>query len=219
RREPRLAPVGVEQPLERLLERPLAEVGEARPAARCLLQRLELERRPVHADQAQRLAACIQHADAGGHATVGKAHRGTEGFATIRARHCPLRARRDATAERRMTLEQLRGLICDVPDFPKPGIVFKDITPLLQSPAGFRETTERLAQAAEAFQAEHILAIESRGFIFGAALAHRLGLPMHLVRKRGKLPRESVGIRYELEYGFDHLEVHTDAIRPDERYL
>lgn len=118
-----------------------------------------------------------------------------------------------------MTLEQLRGLICDVPDFPKPGIVFKDITPLLENPAGFRETTERLAQAAEAFRAEHILAIESRGFIFGAALAHRLGLPMHLVRKRGKLPRESVGIRYELEYGFDHLEVHADAIRPGERYL
>jgi len=118
-----------------------------------------------------------------------------------------------------MTLEQLRGLICDVPDFPKPGIVFKDITPLLQHPDGFRETIERLAQGAEVFRAEHILAIESRGFIFGAALAHRLGLPMHLVRKRGKLPRESVSIRYELEYGFDHLEVHADSVQPDARYL
>jgi adenine phosphoribosyltransferase len=118
-----------------------------------------------------------------------------------------------------MTLDQLRGLIRDVPDFPKPGIIFKDITPLLEHPAAFRETIERLAQGAEAYRAEHILAIESRGFIFGAALAHRLGLPMHLVRKRGKLPREAVSIRYELEYGFDHLEVHADSIRPDERYL
>ena len=118
-----------------------------------------------------------------------------------------------------MTLEELRGLIYDVPDFPKPGIVFKDITPLLQHPAGFRETIDRLAQGAEAFRAEHILAIESRGFIFGAALANRLGLPMHLVRKRGKLPREAVSIRYELEYGFDHLEVHADSIRPNARYM
>ena len=118
-----------------------------------------------------------------------------------------------------MTLDQLRGLIRDVPDFPKPGIIFKDITPLLEHPAGFHETIERLAQGAEAYRAEHILAIESRGFIFGAALAHRLGMPMHLVRKRGKLPRESVSIRYELEYGFDHLEVHADSIRPSERYL
>ncbi|MFS8608667.1 MAG: adenine phosphoribosyltransferase, partial [Gammaproteobacteria bacterium] len=75
------------------------------------------------------------------------------------------------------------------------------------------------AQGAEAFRAEHILAIESRGFIFGAALANRLGLPMHLVRKRGKLPREAVSIRYELEYGFDHLEVHADSIRPNARYM
>jgi adenine phosphoribosyltransferase len=118
-----------------------------------------------------------------------------------------------------MTLEQLRGFIRDVPDFPKPGIIFKDITPLLQSPAGFTETIERLAEGAQAFRADHILAIESRGFIFGAALAQRLALPMHLVRKRGKLPRESVSVRYELEYGFDHLEVHADSIRPDERYL
>src|SRR5690606_14670520 len=140
-------------------------------------------------------------------------------FATIRARHCPLRARRDATAERRMTLEELRGLIYDVPDFPKPGIVFKDITPLLQHPAGFRETIDRLAQGAEAFRAEHILAIESRGFIFGAALANRLGLPMHLVRKRGKLPREAVSIRYEPEYGADHRAVPADTIRPNARYM
>jgi adenine phosphoribosyltransferase len=118
-----------------------------------------------------------------------------------------------------MTLQELRGLIRDVPDFPKAGIVFKDITPLLESPAGFRRTIDLLAEGAEAFAAQHILAIESRGFIFGAALAHRLAMPMHLVRKSGKLPRESVSVRYELEYGFDQLEVHADSIRPQERYL
>ena len=118
-----------------------------------------------------------------------------------------------------MTLERIRALIHDVPDFPKPGIVFKDITPLLEDPNGFRETIERLADSAESLRAERILAIESRGFIFGGALALRLGLPMHLVRKRGKLPREALSVRYELEYGFDHLEVHADAIPAGSRCL
>lgn len=118
-----------------------------------------------------------------------------------------------------MTPEQLRGLIRDVPDFPKPGIVFKDITPLLEHSEGFRSTIERLAEGVEGLGARRILAIESRGFIFGAALAQTLGLPMHLVRKRGKLPRESVSIEYSLEYGVDHLEVHADALVPGERYL
>jgi len=118
-----------------------------------------------------------------------------------------------------MSPEQLRGLIRDVPDFPKPGIIFKDITPLLEHPQGFRSTIERLAEGVDGLGAEHILAIESRGFIFGAALAQTLGLPMHLVRKRGKLPRESLSVQYALEYGVDHLEVHTDAIVPGERYL
>ncbi|MFO7287531.1 MAG: adenine phosphoribosyltransferase [Gammaproteobacteria bacterium] len=118
-----------------------------------------------------------------------------------------------------MTPEQLRGLIRDVPDFPKPGIVFKDITPLLEHPQAFRSTIERLAEGVDGLGAQRILAIESRGFIFGAALAHELGLPMHLVRKRGKLPRESISVEYTLEYGVDHLEVHADAIVPGERYL
>lgn len=118
-----------------------------------------------------------------------------------------------------MTPEQLRGLIRDVPDFPKPGIVFKDITPLLEHPQAFRSTIERLAEGVDGLGAQRILAIESRGFIFGAALAHELGLPMHLVRKRGKLPRESLSVEYTLEYGVDHLEVHADAIVPGERYL
>lgn len=118
-----------------------------------------------------------------------------------------------------MTLDEIKSLIRDVPDFPKPGIVFKDITPLLSSPDGLGAAVEHLAGRVADLQAEGILAIESRGFIFGAALAQRLSLPMHLVRKRGKLPRESISIRYELEYGFDHLEVHTDAIERGGRYL
>lgn len=119
----------------------------------------------------------------------------------------------------RMTLEEIEALIQDVPDFPKPGIVFKDITPLLASPEGLRATAEHLATQVVELEPDGILAIESRGFIFGAALASEMGLPMHLVRKRGKLPREAISIQYELEYGIDHLEVHTDAIGPSGRYL
>ncbi|WP_428099056.1 adenine phosphoribosyltransferase [Candidatus Rariloculus sp.] len=118
-----------------------------------------------------------------------------------------------------MTLQEIRSLIRDVPDFPKPGIVFKDITPLLAHPAGFSATIDRLAERAAGSSPDGILAIESRGFIFGAALANRLRLPLQLVRKSGKLPRESISTRYELEYGFDHLEVHADAIEPAGRYL
>ncbi len=118
-----------------------------------------------------------------------------------------------------MTLREIRSLIRAVPDFPKPGIVFRDITPLLAHPEGFNATIERLAEQADGTDPDAILAIESRGFIFGAALANRLALPLQIVRKSGKLPRESIAIRYELEYGHDHLEVHTDAIEPGGRYL
>jgi adenine phosphoribosyltransferase len=118
-----------------------------------------------------------------------------------------------------MTLEDIRALIKDVPDFPKPGIVFKDITPVLADPRAFRATIDHLAEKVSGLEVGAILAIESRGFIFGAALAHQLAVPLQLVRKRGKLPREAVSIRYELEYGFDHLEVHADAVEPGGRCL
>ena len=118
-----------------------------------------------------------------------------------------------------MTLDEIQALIGDVPDFPKPGIVFKDITPLLAHPQGFRATIAHLAEEAGDLPLDGVLAIESRGFIFGAALAQTLSLPLQLVRKRGKLPREAISIRYELEYGFDHLEIHTDAIARGGRYL
>jgi adenine phosphoribosyltransferase len=118
-----------------------------------------------------------------------------------------------------MTLEEIQSLILDVPDFPKPGIIFKDITPLLAEPRAFAATVDHLAARVTDLAPDGILAIESRGFIFGAALAQRLALPLQLVRKRGKLPRASISVRYELEYGFDHLEVHVDAIRDEARYL
>jgi adenine phosphoribosyltransferase len=118
-----------------------------------------------------------------------------------------------------MTLSDIQALICDVPDFPKPGIIFKDITPLLADANGFRAAIDALAQLVEPLHADGILAIESRGFIFGAALAQRVGLPLQLVRKRGKLPRKSLSMEYSLEYGVDHLEMHTDAVRRGGRYL
>jgi adenine phosphoribosyltransferase len=118
-----------------------------------------------------------------------------------------------------MTPDEIRSLIRDVPDFPKPGIVFKDITPLLADAAAFAAITDYLADQVRAHPADGILAIESRGFIFGAALAERVRLPMHLVRKRGKLPRATVSVEYALEYGTDHVEIHADALEPGGRYL
>jgi adenine phosphoribosyltransferase len=118
-----------------------------------------------------------------------------------------------------MSPDEIKALIRDVPDFPKPGIVFKDITPLLTNASAFSSITDYLAERANAHRADGILAIESRGFIFGAALADRIGLPMHLVRKRGKLPRATVSVEYDLEYGTDHVEMHADAIEAGGRYL
>jgi adenine phosphoribosyltransferase len=119
----------------------------------------------------------------------------------------------------RMTLDEIRSLIRDVPDFPRPGIVFKDITPLLADPRAFDSVIDAMAEAAAGQGADGVLAIESRGFIFGGALARQLGLPLHLVRKRGKLPRAVVSVAYELEYGVDHVEIHADAIEPGSRHL
>jgi adenine phosphoribosyltransferase len=114
---------------------------------------------------------------------------------------------------------EIKSLIVDVPDFPKPGIVFKDITPVLADPAAFKAAIEHLAEHAAHLRCDAVLAIESRGFILGAPLAQQLGLPLQLVRKRGKLPRAALRVSYELEYGVDHLEVHADAIRRGGRYL
>jgi adenine phosphoribosyltransferase len=113
----------------------------------------------------------------------------------------------------------LQELIRDVPDFPKPGIVFKDIMPLLADAAALRETVDRLAEWAEPRRPDIILGAEARGFITGGALACKLGCGFVAARKPGKLPWRTVSAKYALEYGFDALELHADAIREGQRVL
>ncbi len=112
-----------------------------------------------------------------------------------------------------MTIEVLlRERIADVPDFPKPGIVFKDITPILIDPEAFRGSVDAFASMYGNETIDAILGIESRGFLFGAALAYQIGAPFIPVRKPGKLPRDTVREDYALEYGTDALEMHKDAV-------
>ena len=111
----------------------------------------------------------------------------------------------------------LRRLIRDVPDFPKRGIVFKDITPLLLDPAAFADSVDQLA--ARTPRPEAVVAIESRGFIFGTALAMTWKVPFVPARKFGKLPGRTVREVYSLEYGEDTLELHADALKPGERVV
>jgi adenine phosphoribosyltransferase len=113
----------------------------------------------------------------------------------------------------------LRDHIRDIHDFPKPGIVFKDITPLLSSPSAFAAAIERLESAFAGQGIQTIAAAEARGFIFGAPLALRLGAGFVPIRKPGKLPHATVALEYDLEYGKDRLEVHTDALGPGRRVL
>jgi adenine phosphoribosyltransferase len=114
------------------------------------------------------------------------------------------RARTDSAAA-------IRALIRDIPDYPKPGIVFKDITPLLASPDAFRAATEAMAAPFTDARITHVVAIESRGFILGGPVAQRLGAGFVPVRKPGKLPAATRRETYELEYGTDALEIHADA--------
>src|SRR5262245_41357705 len=116
-------------------------------------------------------------------------------------------------------LTALKSAIRDVPDFPKPGIVFKDITPLLQDAALFRVMIEELAGLGADLRPDKVVAIESRGFILGGALADRLGAGFVPVRKPGKLPARRLSHSYELEYGRDCVEVHEDGLRKGDRAL
>lgn len=113
----------------------------------------------------------------------------------------------------------IKALIRTIADFPKPGVQFRDITTLLKDRNGFHEVIERLAQAYADQAHDKVAAIESRGFIVGAALAYRLNVGFVPIRKHGKLPAENFGCDYALEYGRDRLEMHRDAIAPDERVL
>ncbi len=111
--------------------------------------------------------------------------------------------------------QTVRDLIRTIPDFPKPGIQFKDITPVLQSPEGFSKMIEWFALTlASAEKVDIIAGAESRGFIIGAALASKMGLGFIPIRKQGKLPFETLRAEYELEYGKDALEMHADAVKP-----
>jgi len=109
-------------------------------------------------------------------------------------------------------VESIRRAIRDIPDFPKPGIVFKDITPLLANGSLFGKTIDLLAARYREKKIATVLGIESRGFIVGAALAYKLGAGFSVVRKPGKLPYETHSASYQLEYGVDTLEIHVDAI-------
>ena len=111
----------------------------------------------------------------------------------------------------------LKALIRDIPDFPKPGILFRDITTLLSDPAGLRYSIDTLASKIEDWQPEYIVGMESRGFIFGAALAYKLGIGFIPIRKPGKLPAAVWSVEYALEYGTDKLEIHQDAAPPGSR--
>ncbi len=113
----------------------------------------------------------------------------------------------------------LKTYIRDVPDFPKPGILFRDITPLLRDPDALRDTIEQLAAKCEEWSIDAIAGIESRGFVFATALAVRMGLGLIPVRKPGKLPHQTFQQKYELEYGTDAVEVHQDATRDGESVL
>jgi adenine phosphoribosyltransferase len=118
-----------------------------------------------------------------------------------------------------MSAVDLAARVRDVPDFPEPGIVFKDIMPLLADPAAFREAVERLAEWAAPRQPDLILGAEARGFILGGALAHRLGCGFCAARRPGKLPAKTISATYALEYGENALEVHADAFTNGARVL
>lgn len=108
-------------------------------------------------------------------------------------------------------------LIRDVPDFPKPGILFKDITPVLEHPAAFREVIDLLSADAREKGAEAIIGIESRGFLFGCPMALQLDVPFVMARKLGKLPYDRISEEYALEYGTNTVEMHVDALRPGQK--
>lgn len=116
-------------------------------------------------------------------------------------------------------LQTLRAAIRDVPDFPKPGIVFKDVTTLLKDPAAYRVAMDLMTESCRALRPDKVVAIESRGFILGAVVADRLGIGFVPVRKPGKLPYRRRSRSYALEYGTDSLEMHEDALAPGERAL
>jgi adenine phosphoribosyltransferase len=129
------------------------------------------------------------------------------------------RANRLTLAAMNDPVGHLKKLIRDIPDFPKPGILFRDITPLLADPSGLALSVELMANPFRGKNIDLVVGAESRGFIFGTAVACCLSAGFCLVRKRGKLPHKKVSMSYDLEYGQDVLEMHADAITKDQRVL
>lgn len=118
-----------------------------------------------------------------------------------------------------MILEKIKESIRDVPDFPVPGVLFKDITPVLECPETFRGVIDLFADRYDGVKIDKIAAVDARGFLFGAALAYKLGIGLIPVRKKGKLPYTCEEMTYDLEYGTNTLTLHIDAIHPGERVL
>jgi adenine phosphoribosyltransferase len=116
-------------------------------------------------------------------------------------------------------IEQIKALIRDVPDFPEPGIVFKDITPVLADPIAFSTIVDLIVVHFGRGNVDKVVGIEARGFILAAPVAYHFGAGIIPVRKKGKLPSETIGQEYALEYGTASLEIHKDAVRPGERVL
>lgn len=117
-----------------------------------------------------------------------------------------------------MTLD-LKSLVRTIPDYPKKGILFRDITTLIENPAGFKESIKRIADNHRHLDVSHVAGIEARGFIFGAGVAIELGVGFIPVRKSGKLPGETIGQNYALEYGVDTIEIHADVVGPGDKVL
>ncbi|MBF0504418.1 MAG: adenine phosphoribosyltransferase [Candidatus Omnitrophica bacterium] len=118
-----------------------------------------------------------------------------------------------------MKITDLKKYIRDIPNFPKEGIIFKDISTLIKDPAAFKKSIDTLAGTYKNQRVQYVVGVEARGFIFGAALAYKLGAGFIPVRKKGKLPYKTKKVTYQLEYGVDTLEIHEDAIAPKARVL
>jgi adenine phosphoribosyltransferase len=118
-----------------------------------------------------------------------------------------------------VNLEQIRSAIRTIPDFPEPGILFRDITPVLADADLFRQVIDLLAEKTVNFGAEKVVGIDARGFLFGAAVAYKLGVGFVPIRKKGKLPYKTIRYSYVLEYGKADMEIHVDGVRPGERIV
>ena len=116
-------------------------------------------------------------------------------------------------------IDELKKSIRDIPDFPKKGIIFKDITTLLKDGKRFHKAIDGMAERYSGKRIDKVICVEARGFVFGSAIAYKLGAGVVPVRKKGKLPHETHKIEYDLEYGKDCLEIHKDAIGPDDNVL